>query len=313
MMRKIIGIGETILDLIFQENQPRRAVPGGSTFNCMISLARCGFNTLFVSELGNDHVGAIIRDFMLANGLSSEYVDFYDDGKSPVALAFLDKNSEATYSFYRQFPEKRLSVAFPAVNADDVVIFGSYFVVNPEIRAQVKGGLAAAQSHQAIIYYDINFRAAHADERAELLPAFLENIAFSTVVRCSDEDLSVLFPQEKIRDIYNMYIAPRCKNLIVTQGAKETLLFTPDLEKSYPVQPVKPVSTIGAGDNFNAGFTCALLRNGIRRGDLAALPERDWDALIASAHAFAAEVCQSPDNYIADTREKGTASIGQKS
>jgi fructokinase len=313
MMRKIIGIGETILDLIFQENQPQRAVPGGSTFNCMISLARLGLDTLFVSELGNDHVGAVIRDFMLANGLSSDYVDFYDDGKSPIALAFLDKNSQATYSFYRQFPEKRLSVNFPAVNADDVVIFGSYFAVNPEIRERVKTWLAAAQSRQAIIYYDINFRAAHADEKAELMPAFLENIAFSTVVRCSDEDLSVLFPKENIRDVYNMYIAPRCKNLIVTQGAKETLLLTPNLEKSYLVQPIKPISTIGAGDNFNAGFAYALLQNGIRGRDLDTLPERDWDALIASAHAFAAEVCQSLDNYIAVTREKGTASIGQNS
>jgi fructokinase len=85
------------------------------------------------------------------------------------------------------------------------------------------------------------------------------------------------------------------------------------LEKSYPVLPIKPISTIGAGDNFNAGFAYALLQKGIRGRDLAALPERDWDVLIASAHAFAAEVCQSLDNYIAVTREKGTASIGQNS
>lgn len=32
-MRKIIGIGETILDIIFRNNQPSHAVPGGSTFN----------------------------------------------------------------------------------------------------------------------------------------------------------------------------------------------------------------------------------------------------------------------------------------
>lgn len=28
-MRKIIGIGETILDIIFRNNQPSHAVPGG--------------------------------------------------------------------------------------------------------------------------------------------------------------------------------------------------------------------------------------------------------------------------------------------
>ncbi|MCD7937105.1 MAG: carbohydrate kinase, partial [Tannerellaceae bacterium] len=32
-MRKVIGIGETILDIIFSNNQPYKAVPGGSVFN----------------------------------------------------------------------------------------------------------------------------------------------------------------------------------------------------------------------------------------------------------------------------------------
>lgn len=32
-MRKVIGIGETILDIIFRNNRPHTAVPGGSTFN----------------------------------------------------------------------------------------------------------------------------------------------------------------------------------------------------------------------------------------------------------------------------------------
>ncbi len=31
-MRKVIGIGETVLDIIFKNNQPDTAAPGGSTF-----------------------------------------------------------------------------------------------------------------------------------------------------------------------------------------------------------------------------------------------------------------------------------------
>ena len=38
MTRKIIGIGETVLDIVFREGQPQAAVPGGSVFNSMISL-----------------------------------------------------------------------------------------------------------------------------------------------------------------------------------------------------------------------------------------------------------------------------------
>ena len=63
-MRKVIGIGETILDIIFKENQPYKAVPGGSVFNGLISLSRLDIPVSFISEIGNDHVGDIIADFM---------------------------------------------------------------------------------------------------------------------------------------------------------------------------------------------------------------------------------------------------------
>ena len=40
MNRRIIGLGETVLDIIFRNDQPLKAVPGGSTFNAMISIGR---------------------------------------------------------------------------------------------------------------------------------------------------------------------------------------------------------------------------------------------------------------------------------
>ena len=74
-MRKIIGIGETILDIIFRNNQPSHAVPGGSTFNTLISLGRLGVPATFISEIGKDTVGDIIIDFMKKNGVCTENLE----------------------------------------------------------------------------------------------------------------------------------------------------------------------------------------------------------------------------------------------
>ena len=63
-MRKVIGIGETVLDIIFKNEQPIGAVPGGSVFNGLISLGRSGINTTFISETGNDRVGRNIIQFL---------------------------------------------------------------------------------------------------------------------------------------------------------------------------------------------------------------------------------------------------------
>ena len=50
-MRKVIGIGETILDILFKDSQPTAAVPGGSVFNGIISLGRLGVNVTFIMML----------------------------------------------------------------------------------------------------------------------------------------------------------------------------------------------------------------------------------------------------------------------
>lgn len=41
-LRKVLGVGETILDILFKNNQPVAAVAGGSSFNSIISVGRAG-------------------------------------------------------------------------------------------------------------------------------------------------------------------------------------------------------------------------------------------------------------------------------
>lgn len=49
-MRKVFGIGETILDIIFRNDQPQKAVPGGSVFNGLISLGRLNVPVSFTAS-----------------------------------------------------------------------------------------------------------------------------------------------------------------------------------------------------------------------------------------------------------------------
>ena len=295
-MRKVIGIGETILDIIFQDNQPKKAVPGGSTFNCMISLGRCKVPALFISELGDDRLGNFIRGFMKENNLSPDYIDFFKGHNSPVSLAFLDEQQNAEYIFYRNFPKERLQIKLPEINKNDIIVISSYYAVNPDLRQSVFGLITEAKKQEAIVYYDINFRKAHASQRLKLMPHFIENFKCATIVRCSDEDLETLFPGKTIDAIYSEDIAPYCKNFIVTKGDKGIFLKTEKLEKEYPVEVLNPVSTIGAGDNFNAGLIYGIIN--YNYSSLSQLKEEEWDKLIDLAKSFASEVCNSYDNYV---------------
>lgn len=100
-MRKVVGIGETILDIVFRGGQPSVAVPRGSVFNGIVSLGRMGVNVNFISETGNDRVGNTILQFMRENHVPIEHVNVVLDGKSPVSLAFLNEQNDAEYIFYK--------------------------------------------------------------------------------------------------------------------------------------------------------------------------------------------------------------------
>ena len=65
------------------------------------------------------------------------------------------------------------------------------------------------------------------------------------------------------------------------------------------MEPVETVSTIGAGDSFNAGFIYGLIKNGITREALSGgLPSEKWDDLVAYARIFSSCCCGSAFNYI---------------
>jgi fructokinase len=69
---------------------------------------------------------------------------------------------------------------------------------------------------------------------------------------------------------------------------------TRNIRKSYPIIEANVVSTIGAGDNFNAGFIYGLLRYGITREALdRGIPARIWDKIIHWAQMYSANCCQS--------------------
>ena len=112
-MRKVIGIGETVLDIIFKGGKPIEAVPGGSSFNAVISLGRAGVNASFISEAGNDRIGEYVIQFLRDNGVNADNVSIFPESKSPLSLAFLDENNNADYIFYKDHPHDQLEFATP--------------------------------------------------------------------------------------------------------------------------------------------------------------------------------------------------------
>ena len=297
-MRKVIGIGETILDIIFENEQPRRAVVGGSVLNGMVSLSRLGVPVTFISEIGCDRVGDIVLDFMHENGMTTDFVERLYERKSPVSLAFLGEDKNAEYIFHTDYPEKRLNMPFPEINEDDIFVFGSFYALNPLIRSRFLEFLEEAKRCKALIYYDPNFRASHKSEVSLLQNAVAENCDYATIVRGSDEDFYNLYDKTEVNKIYSGIIRQYCDCFITTHGADGVNLFTDSVRAHFDSKKIKPVSTIGAGDNFNAGVVYGLIKYNIGYKDVAKLSESDWAKIIQCGIDLSSEVCCSYSNYV---------------
>ncbi len=283
--KRIIGIGETVLDILFKNDQPQKAVPGGSTFNSIVSLGRAGMNCAMVTEVGGDHVGDLICNYLQENGVSSEYVCRHENVKSHITLAFLDEHNDAQYVFYKDHASVSLDSKLPTFCKDDVVLFGSFFAINPVIRPVVGGLLRSAHEAGAWLYYDVNFRKNYIADLPEVMSNIEENMRLADVVRGSMEDFGCLIGLHDGDAIYDR-VSRCCQTLILTDGARQIRVYTPEGCVTYPVRPIETVSTVGAGDNFNAGYIYAKLKG--------------LDDCIAMAQKWSQDVCRQLGNNISD-------------
>lgn len=289
-----------MLDIIFKNGKPIEAVPGGSTFNGIVSLGRAGVKTVFVSETGNDRVGEYVRDFLRDNNVDTSAINVFQETKSPVSLAFLDKDNNADYIFYRDQKHDHMDFAYPDIQKDDIVVFGSFYAVNPALRPQVSGLLEYARQRGAIIYYDVNFRKAHQADVMKVTPNLIDNLEYADIVRGSKEDFEVLYKKDSAERVYRAETSFYCKRFIYTDGPNPASVFSNNgFHKEYAMPKTETVSTIGAGDNFNAGFIYGMIKYGVTRDDVEqGLSEEVWDKLIATATAFSADCCKDIFNYI---------------
>ena len=140
----------------------------------------------------------------------------------------------------------------------------------------------------AWLYYDVNFRKNHIVDLPEVASNIEENMNLANLVRGSMEDFDYMYGLQDGDAIYER-VSCHCQTLILTDGPRSIRVYSPDGCETYPVQTIETVSTVGAGDNFNAGYIYAMLQG-----------MDDQASRIEMAQRWSQDVCRQIGNNISD-------------
>ncbi len=286
--------GETTFDIIFKNNKPIEAKVGGSQLNTAISLGRMHLPVSFISQFGSDVVGDICSSFIKENGIDDSFIK-RNKGTTRVALAFLNENNDATYNFFKA--ENSSPYIFPDVKENDIILFGSSFAMRSDIRDELSDFLRDAKAKNAIIVYDPNIRGNISNDRKKL-KTVIENIQLATIVKGSDDDFINIFGYTNSDEVWDEISKSDVKCLFYTANKNGVKVHWGKRSIFVATPVIQPVSTIGAGDNFNAGLIFSIYSKGIELKKLPLLADEDWGQIAKVATRFAQEVCLSYENYI---------------
>ena len=165
-MRKIIAIGESVLDTVYSGNQPTRSFVGGRIANAAAILGTMGLPVAMVSECCADRVGDIIVDYLTRHRVDVNSIDRYTTGAAAMSIIFNDGGKDTLVN-YGVYPKERFDVVWPRIDEDDILLFGSLYAITEPQRKALFELVNYAVERKAIILYlpgfqhGINFHIAH--------------------------------------------------------------------------------------------------------------------------------------------------------
>ncbi|MGD9921269.1 MAG: sugar kinase [Pseudorhodoplanes sp.] len=287
--KRIVSIGEVMIEMARGPDGRFSQACGGDTFNTAVYLARRGLPVAYASALGDDIYSDRIVALAAAEGIATDLI-LRVPGRLPgLYLIETDNKGERTFHYWRETAPARELFELPnwAVIAESIV--GARVVYFSGITLSIYSNqglgrflalLELARKAGAKVVFDGNYRPrAWKGDVQRTRTVFMEALKRVDIALPTYDDEALLWgdpsPDATIERLQAFGIA----EIAIKNGPNSALVAAGGHKEFVPVPDVVvPVDTTAAGDSFNAGYMAARLAD-----------ENPGDAAIAG-HRLASEV-----------------------
>lgn len=285
-MRKIIIIGECTLDLLFPaadcaaDTMTVTAVPGGRLLNAAALLGDAGCDVTFVGDAATDPIGDFLVDFLGRHSVDTKSIDRFTDGITATNMLFPSSDTLCV----RDYPSQRFDVVWPRIEADDIVVFGTFFAVDSRVRSQLLDLLSYAAERKAIIAYLPGLLPRQTVRITSVMPAIYENLELTQLIISRSADLAPIFGRNSSEEIFKSTFEFYCPLMFDIDADKSRLTFFHS--KASEERSIAGIdSSLHGGAAAVAGVIKALIDLGITRQILQSLTPDTAAAFASEASA----------------------------
>ncbi|MFT4008778.1 MAG: carbohydrate kinase [Nocardioidaceae bacterium] len=250
-------VGEALVDVVTTASGVRRR-PGGSPLNVAVGLARLGWPTCLVAEVGDDPDGTQIRAHLAESGVSE--ASLLTVPRTSTATATIGAGGSAAYEFDVTWSLRSgLRVSGRLVHTGSIAA-----VLAPG--ADRVAELVLHRPPGVLASVDPNIRPEMIPDRAAAVDRIGRLIAAADIVKLSDEDASWLYPGESPESVEQRILGAGVALVATTRGPLGACLRTAGARIEVPAMAESVVDTIGAGDAFMSGLLAGVLTRGLPGG-----------------------------------------------
>lgn len=299
-MKKLIGIGEALIDFIpgetgksIQQVKAFKPAVGGAPANVCGAFTKLGGKSDFITQLGNDPFGdKIIAEFK-AWGIGCEHIVRTHEANTSLAFVALKEDGNREFSFYRN-PGADMLLQPDAIKEQWFLDgYGLHFcsvsLQECPMKEAHKRAIAYGKRNNMLISFDPNVRLNLWKDREALKKVILEFLPSANIVKISDEELEFITGTADINKAKEILFQGDVKVIVYTKGAKGAEAYTKKAMASITGTPMNAVDTTGAGDGFIGAFLYQLWRDNVSVERLEALSEEALKTYLEFSDAFSGQ------------------------